>query len=332
MAAAIAIIVLIGDNSNKNMQSTSSAISASTSLNTVSSTTSVSVALSTSSSASTSSIPPPSTQGNGTIRHVLIIVIENIEYSNVIGDRSAPYENNLTGTYALATNYFAVSHPSEPNYIAMIAGSTLNITNDGSVSQNQRLVTNLADLFKAKNVSWRAYEESMPIPCDANDSSDGLYVTKHDPFVYMADITNNLTYCKSHIVNLTRFYDDLANNQLPQYAFITPNIKNDGHDGGVASADGWLSTFIPKIINSGSFNSSVVFLTYDEGTTALGGGGHVATIVIGPSSIVKPGFKSSVAYSHYSLLATIESIYGLDNLGRNDANATTMNDMFVNAG
>ena len=273
---------------------------------------------------------PQSISGSNAIKHVIIIVLENEEYGAVIGSPSAPYENGLAENYTLAANYLAVTHPSEPNYIAMIAGSLLNITSDGVVSQNQRPATNIVDLFRAKGVSWKAYEESMPTACDTNDSPDGLYATKHDPFVYMTDITGNSIYCSSHVVNLEQLYTDLAANQLPQYAFITPNIKNDGHDTGVAFADSWLSTFLPRIINSNSFASSIIFLTYDEGTSNIGGGGHVAMIVVGPNSIIKHGFITSVAYSHYSLLATIESIYVLGNLGRKDANATAMYDVFVN--
>lgn len=275
---------------------------------------------------------PQQTFSNNAIKHVIIIVLENAEYSSVIGNSGAPYENGLAQDYALASNYLAVAHPSEPNYIAMIAGSTLNVTNDGAVSQNRRSATNIVDLFRAKGISWKAYEESMPTACDINSSTDGLYTTKHNPFVYMTDITGNSTYCSSHVVNLTQFYADLAGDRLPQYAFITPNVKHDGHDTGVAAADRWLSTFLPIIINSNSFSSSVLFLTYDEGTTNTGGGGHIATIVIGPNSIVRPGFSTSVAYSHYSLLATIESIYGLGNLGRKDTNATAMYDVFVAPG
>jgi len=307
--AALAIIIitttlLIGNN-NKNMQTTSLS--------------------------STTISPTNLTQSSNTIKHVIIVVIENREYSNIISSLNAPYENSLASKYVLATNYFAISHPSEPNYIAMIAGSTLNITNDGNVSQNQKSATNLVDLFKTKNVSWKAYEESMPTPCDTNDSSDGLYVTKHNPFVYMIDITNNLTYCENHVVKLTQFYNDLTNNQLPQYAFITPNMNDDGHSTSIAFADNWLSTFIPTIINSSSFESSIIFLTYDEGTTNLGGGGHIATIIIGPNSILKQSFKTQIAYSHYSLLTTIESIYRIGNLSREDANAAIMSDIFVTA-
>jgi hypothetical protein len=262
---------------------------------------------------------------------VIIVVLENEVYNNVIDNASAPYENSLASEFALATNYYAISHPSEPNYIAMIAGTTFNITKNGNVSHDQESTTNLVDLFRAKNVSWKAYEESMPTDCDTNNSFDGLYVTKHDPFVYMSDIIHNSTYCAEHIVGLTQLYKDLASNQLPQYSFITPNIDDDGHDTNIAFADNWLSGFMPKIINSSSFGSSVVFVTFDEGNKTIPGpsGNHITMLIVGPPSIVRSGFRSAVAYSHYSLLATVEAIYGVGNLGRNDTNATVMSDVFV---
>jgi phosphatidylinositol-3-phosphatase len=280
----------------------------------------------TSSTTYSTSIPP---QGMGKVEHVMIIVLENEEYSNIIGSANAPYQNSLADRYALAANFFGVAHPSEPNYIAMIAGSTLNITNDGSVSENQQSSTNLVDLMKARNVSWKAYQESMPSACYKNDGPDGLYVAKHNPFVYMTDITSNMTYCKEHVVGLDELYSDLSSGLLPQYSFITPNYLNDGHDTNVAYADNWLSGFMPALLDSSAFNSSVIVLTYDEGTTALQGGGRIATIIIGPNSIVIPGFRSQLPYDHYSLLATVEAIFGLGNLGRNDANAAVMRDFFA---
>jgi hypothetical protein len=268
-------------------------------------------------------------QGGGKIEHVMIIVLENEEYSDIIGNAAAPYQNSLADRYALSANFFGVAHPSEPNYIALVAGSTLNITSDGSVSENQQPATNLADLMKSRNVSWKAYQESMPRACYMNDGPDGLYVTKHNPFVYMTDITGNTTYCEEHVVNLDELYVDLSSNRLPQYSFITPNNENNGHDTSIAHADNWLSGFMPALLNSSSFNSSVIVLTYDEGTSDLQGGGRIATIIMGPNSIVIPGFESQLPYDHYSLLATIEAIFGLGNLGRNDANATVMSDFFA---
>ena len=114
----------------------------------------------------------------------------------------------------------------------------------------------------------------------------------------------NATRCANHVVPLTAFSTDLANNTLPNYVWITPNLCHDMHDCSVAAGDAWLSSFMPKIIDSPAFASSVVFLAWNEGTTTNGGGGHVPLVVMSPST--PAGFRSSAPYDHYSLLRTME--------------------------
>jgi phosphatidylinositol-3-phosphatase len=273
------------------------------------------------------------------IRHVIVIIMENAEYSSVIGNAtSTPYQNLLASKYALAAQYHATSHPSLPNYISLIAGSTFGISSDcqpNECSQNGR---SIVDLLNQAGFSWREYAESMPTNCSQAVSSDNLYYPKHNPFVYFSDITGNRgsgqtsSYCQTHIVPFNELNSDLAKNNLPNYAFITPNICDDAHDCSLATGDKWLAGVVPRIINSSEFSSTVLFIIYDEGTTNLGingtlGGGHVACIVVSP--FVKMGYTSQVQYSHFSLLATVEAIYNLGNLGQNDATAPIMQDIFT---
>jgi phospholipase C len=273
------------------------------------------------------------------IRHIIVIVMENHEYSDVIGSGTgAPYQNYLASKYALATQYYAVAHPSLPNYFALIAGSTLGISSDCQPSQCSQSGKSVVDLLNQAGFSWKEYAESMPTNCSQTVSSDNnLYYPKHVPFVYFTDITGNRgsgktsSYCQSRVVPFGEFYSDLGNNSLPNYAFVTPNVCNDSHNCGLTTGDNWLAGVVPKIINSPEFNSTVLFIVYDEGATNLGangsqGGGHVACIVVSP--FVKTDYKSTVRYSHYSLLATVEAIYNLGSLGRNDASAPTMQDLF----
>ena len=162
---------------------------------------------------------------------------------------------------------------------------------------------------------------------------------KHDPFVFFTKIMDNQTRCKN-IVPLTQFYADLADNRLPQYAFITPNTIDDGHTapGNPAQcppsgttmqcADDWLKGFMPKIINSRAFSNTVVFITWDE-AIPYNGTNKVLLLVVSPYA--KKGFvENTAAYSHYSVLATVERIYSLGSLGRNDLTANVLSDMFVN--
>jgi len=174
----------------------------------------------------------------------------------------------------------------------------------------------------------------MPANCSQVNSPDGLYFTKHNPFVYFGAITgNNGTgstsgYCDSHVVSMAQFYLDLQAGDLPNYSFITPNICDDAHSCPLSTGDQWLSALVPKIINSSSFATTALFIAYDEGSTndTAGGGGRVPCILVSP--FAKEGYVSNVEYSHYSLLATVEAIFNLGSLGRNDTSAAPMGDLF----
>ncbi|MDA4123441.1 MAG: hypothetical protein OK456_09710 [Thaumarchaeota archaeon] len=270
----------------------------------------------------------------GPIKHVIIIVMENEPYGNVIGNPSAPYENSLASQYAIASDYFAVSHPSLPNYLALVAGSTFGVTTDCLPNQCSVPGPTIASLLDSHGLSWREYAESMPANCSQTDSSDGLYVARHDPFVYFSSITNNTgsgitsVYCDSHAVSFSQFWTDLQASNLPNYSIITPNICDDAHSCPLSTGDAWLSTVIPRIVNSSSFASTAVFVVYDEGSgSAPNTTSQVTCILVSP--FAKDGFVSSAYYTHYSLLATVEAIFGLGSLGRNDANATVMSDMLT---
>jgi hypothetical protein len=282
---------------------------------------------------------PSSTEqllGAGQIKHVIIIVMENEEYGAVIGNPSAPYENQLASQYALAGNYFAVSHPSLPNYFALVAGDTFGVTSDCAPAQCALSDKTITTLLDAGGLSWKEYAESMTSNCSQSNSQDGLYVTKHVPFVYFESITGNSgsgetsDYCNSHVVPFTQFSKDLGSSNLPSYSFITPNICDDAHSCSLSTGDKWLSTVVPGIIGSSSFSSTALFIVYDEGSTNAGfgpnSGGQVVCILVSP--FAKPGYVSQVEYSHYSVLATVEAIFGTGSLGRNDATASIMSDMF----
>jgi hypothetical protein len=246
--------------------------------------------------------------------HVFVIVMENNEYNNIIGSTSAPYINKLANQYALATQYYAVSHPSLPNYLAMSAGSTFGITTDCDTCWVN--ATNLADQIEASGRSWKAYMESMPAPCTVADS--GLYAQRHDPWVYYNDIRTNTARCDAHVVPYTQFGADVAGGTVPNFVWITPNVCSDMHDCSVSTGDTWLSQNVPTILNSAAFkNGGVLFLVWDEGDTSAGccsqaSGGHIAMLVISPLAIA--GFKSATGEDHYSLVATIEDSWSLGRL------------------
>jgi hypothetical protein len=262
--------------------------------------------------------------------HVVVIVMENEEYSSVIGNHSAPYLNSLAAQGALATNYYAVSHPSLPNYLALSGGSTFGVTSDcnpGSGCQGNG--SSIADQLQAAHISWKAYMENLPA-CPAQ-SDAGEYAVRHDPFVYYPQ---DVQYCGSKIVPATQLSADIASGQLPQFAWLTPNVCDDMHDScsgsQIAYGDNYLEGVVPQILNALGPDGAV-FITFDEGASDEGGGlagaagGNVVMIAAG--SAVRAGYRSSAHYDHYSLLATIESAWGLPRLD-NAASAPLMTDLF----
>jgi phosphatidylinositol-3-phosphatase len=237
--------------------------------------------------------------GRSPYTHVVWIVMENHSYSQIVGNKDAPYINQLATTYGSATNMLAEGHPSLPNYIAMTSGSSQGITDDGGPSSHPLSV---ASIFSELGTHARSLEDSMPSTCNKSDS--GEYAVRHDPEVYY---TNLGTACSTNDVPLGSTPDLSA-----EFTFITPNLIDDMHDGTIAQGDQWLSTFMPKVFATPQYRAgnTVVFLTWDEddGSTP----NHIVTIVISPTS---KGISSSTAFTHYSMLRTTEEILGLPLLG-----------------
>ncbi len=258
-----------------------------------------------------------------TYDHVFVIVMENHSYNEIIGSSAAPYINGLLTSGAVARNYYAVSHPSLPNYLALTGGSTYNITSDCTTCWVS--ASNLGDSLEAGGSTWKSYEESMPSACYVGDSYP--YAQKHDPFIYFNDIRTNSSRCQSHIVPYSRLATDLGSaSTTPNFAFITPNMCNDMHDCSIGTGDSWLKQQVPSILGSPAFTvqHSLLALTWDEDDSS--GTNKVATIFLGYN--VNAGLGSSVSYNHYSLLRTIEAARGTSTLTSNDSNAAAMVDMF----
>ena len=266
----------------------------------------------------------PTTQSSGlpNFSHIFIILMENQNADSVIGNSAAPYINSLAHQYSTAANYFGVSHPSLPNYLELLGGSTFGVTSDCTdcfVNQS-----NLVDQLETAHKSWKAYMENIPSPCYVGDS--GSYAQKHDPFIYFDDIRNNAARC-DNIVPLSGFSSDLSESHVPDFVWITPNLCHDMHDCGVSTGDSWLKGFLPQILNSPAWPSSALFLLWDEGEGTNAGccqiahGGTVPMLVISPLS--KPGFTSQTAYDHASMLLTVEEAWRLERLRDAACSCTT---------
>jgi acid phosphatase len=258
--------------------------------------------------------------------HIFIVIMENHGYDEIIASADAPYINELAAKYGVATNYVSVAHPSLPNYLALTGGSTFGVTTD-CTDCFQQAPNLVVDRVVPSGRTWRGYMESMPSPGFVGDAYP--YMQKHDPFIYYDDLRTDAAQL-ANVVPYTQLATDLASAATtPAFGWITPNMLDDMHDGTVAQGDTWLSQQIPALLASPAWTGqdSLLVITWDEDDNAPGN--QVATIVIADQ--VPAGFKSAVAYNHYSLLRTVEVAWGLDPLTTNDAQATAMSDFFTSS-
>jgi len=262
--------------------------------------------------------------GQPTFSHVLVLVEENHSYSEVMGNASMPYLNQLASQYGVAAQYFANAHPSLPDYFMLTTGSTQTLDDNfsGTISDDNVV----RELVKAGK-SWKCYAESIPSPGYLGNDS-GAYLRHHNPFAYFSDVQSDTTQA-ANVVPFTQFAADLASNALPQYSFIVPDVNNDAHDGTLAQADSWLqSNIAPLIANSGFQGSGLLIITFDEGdqSDVDHGGGHVATLVI--STQAKQGFQSQTVYQHESALRLSLAASGITSLPGASATAPDMTEFF----
>ncbi|TMC48850.1 MAG: hypothetical protein E6J14_10385 [Chloroflexi bacterium] len=241
--------------------------------------------------------------------HVMLIVLENREYSAVIGSSSA-YLNQLAHRYGLATQAYATGHPSLPNYLELIAGTTFGISSDCTgCSVDAPTVT---DQLDTAGLGWRAYMESMPSPCFTGAASDG-YAKKHDPFVYVRHLRDGADCAR--VVPFGQLATDLASGRAAPFLWVTPNLCDDGHDCGNGQVERWLRGLLTMVQGSGWYRQGgAVIITWDEGSSSVGccqtaHGGHVATVVV--SQRLQGGHKFDQVIDQAGILRGIEEVYGL---------------------
>jgi acid phosphatase len=218
--------------------------------------------------------------------------MENHGYDSVVG---LPYIRTIASTATALTDYHASGHPSLPNYLALTSG-TWGIGDDGYHVLPQQ---DIGDQLTAAGLPWRAYMEGMGANC--RQGVDG-YAVKHDPFAYYGG------RCQSSVVPFSQFTPDLASASAPRFIWVTPNLCNDMHDCAPNVGDAWLQHTVPMLLASPAMSNGVVVITWDENDG--GGSNQVLTLVLGSKRPVNPGG----AYSHPSLLATIEDLLGLPRL------------------
>ncbi len=246
--------------------------------------------------------PPPPRVALPRFTHVVVVVFENHERDAIAG--KAPTFDALARAGADLARYDAVTHPSLPNYLALVSGSTHGITSDctGCAVSAPSLATSLA----AAGRTWKTYAEGLPAPGWTGGGS-GRYAKKHDPFLYFRGVD------RSRVVPLTELARDVRARRLPDFALVVPDLCDDMHDCPVAIGDAWLRAHVVPLVRSPALAGGVVFVIFDEGTSGLGGGGHVFALAAGPA--VRPGSVFAGATNHYGLLRTIEDAWGLPELG-----------------
>jgi acid phosphatase len=256
--------------------------------------------------------PAPATKPRASAPpHVVLIVEENHGFGQIIGSRSAPFINHLAANGTLLTHYDAITHPSLPNYIALIAGSALGIHRDCRTCQIPG--TNLIDQLQAARISWKAYYQGLPA-AGSSVTSAGAYTKSVDPFLHFSDISTAPARAR-RVVPFSQLRVDLLRNRLPSFVVISPDLHHDMHSGTVASGDAFLRRLYRELRAAPALRGKLrLVVTFDEGKQGRGvapvqGGGRVATIVVG--SGVQGGTRDATPYNHYALLHSIEQLFGL---------------------
>ncbi|GAC1391913.1 MAG: alkaline phosphatase family protein [Vulcanimicrobiaceae bacterium] len=284
------------------------------------------------------------------VDRIVLIVMENQEESNILTASPAgsktPLLRQLAQGQRIATNYYGVTHPSEPNYISMIGGDHFGIQSDHpscftttlKLHCNSSDAPNLIDSLEEKHIPWTALMQSMPGPGYLRSAYffTSIYAEKHNPLVFFADIAHN-PQRMAHIKpigapdTVRPYFADAAT--APRFVLLIPDLCHDMHgapscedkDDLYKASDEYVTSVIKNIVQSPAFTeNSAIIVTWDEGSTDLAccglskGGGRVAAIVIKKHAVA---FRSAVSYNHYSLLNTIETVWSLKRVGRtNDRN------------
>lgn len=263
-------------------------------------------------------------------KHVFYVVEENREYGQIVGNPGAPNLNQLANTYGVATAYYGTSHPSEPNYVAMIGGSDYGIKDDAPYNSAGHTINqpSLASQLEGAGLSWKDYQQSLPFPGFTGTAypaaSNALYASKHNGFMNFASIQNSPSEL-AKVVPIEQLNTDLPQDTVPSFSFIVPDQCHDMH--GLAScpngatnvtvADTYAGQLVKAIMSSNAWKlgNNAIVLTFDEGNTTLGccdanpGGGRVLTIVIANHGL--GAVQDATPANHYSMLQTIERAFGL---------------------
>jgi hypothetical protein len=268
----------------------------------------------TSTSTDTGSPMPPTTSGVPHFRHVVVVLFENKWSGQILG--VAPYFTALSKLGANFTQSFALTHPSQPNYLDLFSGSTQGITDDSCPHTFAK--PNMAADLSAAGHTFAGYVDSLP-SSGATVCTSGTYARKHVPWVDFSNVPSSATR------NFTSFPQTAGGNfaGLPDVSYVIPNLCNDMHDCSVATGDAWLKSHLSAYASYALSNDSLLIVTFDEDNGTHGN--HIYTVFIGDD--VKPGSYGQTI-NHFSVLRTLEDSYGLPHDGA-AASATPITNSWI---
>lgn len=247
--------------------------------------------------------------------HVVIVIEENHDYNQIIGNGCCPYIAARAAAGALMTNSHGIGHPSQPNYLHFFAGSNFGVT-DSACPLTFNNTPNLGSELIAAGFTFGSYSESLPATGSTVCTAAGGYARKHNPWVNFPNVpaSTNMT--------MNSFPTDF--NQLPTVSIVIPNLCNDMHDCDPSIGDGWLQTKLNNYIQWAKTHNSLFILTFDEDNNA-GGNNRVVTIFEGP--MVVPGqYNNNI--NHHNMLRTLEDMYDLSHAG-NSVNVSPITNIWV---
>ncbi|REE91611.1 phosphoesterase family protein [Paenibacillus taihuensis] len=244
------------------------------------------------------------------VKHIVVVIEENHAYKQIVNSSNAPFMNKLIKQGALFTNAYAITHPSQPNYMALFSGSSQGVKDDSCKKPFQS--DNLGHQLLKSNLTFAGYSEDLPRVGFTGCTYKG-YGRKHNPWVQFTNIPAKLNQ------PFTAFPQQF--DKLPTVSFVIPNHQDDMHDGTVKQADDWLKGNLSAYADWAMKHQSLLILTWDEDDFSKKN--QIPVIMVG--SMIKPG-KYNERINHYNVLRTIEDLYGLSRSGasRNSAPITSV--------
>ncbi|MFD9893068.1 alkaline phosphatase family protein [Amycolatopsis sp. NPDC059027] len=235
--------------------------------------------------------------------HVVIALFENKNYSDIAGDNgSASYIKSLAAQGTLFTNAFGVTHPSQPNYLALFSGSQQGVTGDSCPVDSQ--ADNLGQQLLKAGKTFKGYSEGLP-KAGYTGCSSGRYVRKHAPWVDFPTVKG-----AEYNVPYSAFPSDYS--KLPTVSFVIPDMCDDMHDCSIKTGDSWLKSHLDGYAQWAKTHNSLLIATFDEDNfTSVN---QICTLFVGDH--VKAGYRSGTQINHYNVLRTLEDMYGLPALGK----------------